>query len=81
MEDIKELLATLHIELGKQLLTQIQSGQIDPRILKEARDFLKDNSISYDPELKDEHMERLKESVIEIEGIDFEDSERFKMVQ
>lgn len=81
MEDMKELLGALHLELGKNLLTQIKTGQVDPRILKEARDFLKDNSISYDPELKDEHMERLKESVIEIEGIDFEDSERFKMVQ
>jgi hypothetical protein len=81
MDDMKKLLEEIHLELGKSLLSQIKAGAVDARLLKEARDFLKDNSITYDPALKDKHMDQLKESVIEIEGIDFADSEKFKMVR
>ena len=78
--ELQELLGELHLELGKNLLEKVKNGEMDARLLKEAREYLKDNDIKYDTELKDKHIEQLAESVIEIEGLDQETVEGFKMV-
>ncbi len=77
--DMKELLADLHLELAKNLLEKVRNGEMDARLLKEARDFLKDNNIQYDEALQDSHMENLKSTVIEIPGMPQEIVEGFKI--
>lgn len=81
MDAMTKLLGELHLAVGKDLLEKIKNGQADDKILNSAAKFLKDNDIKYDIELKDKHIEQLKDAVIEIDDIAFEDSERFKMVQ
>jgi hypothetical protein len=39
-------LTDLHDVVGSALLEAIKSGDIDPRLIKEAREFLKDNNIN-----------------------------------
>ena len=80
MTEMEKLLGELHLELGKELLNQIKNGGMDARVLKEARDFLKDNKITYDPALSDKHIKQLEESVIEIEGLSSDIMEGFKRV-
>ena len=78
--ELQELLGELHLELGKNLLEKVKNGEMDARLLREARGFLQDNDIKYDPALQDKHIEQLQKSVIEIEGLDQETVEGFKMV-
>ena len=81
MDDLGKLLGELHLAVGKDFLEKIQRGESDPALLREASKFLKDNDIKYDVDLKDEHIEQLREAVIEIEDIPFEQSERFKIAK
>ena len=50
---LNELLAELHMAVGERLLDALGAGEggddLDPRIIKEAREFLKDNHITAEP--------------------------------
>jgi len=81
MDNLGKLLGELHLAVGKDFLEKIQTGQADASVLREASKFLKDNDIKYDVDLNDKHITQLRDAVIEIEDIPFEQSERFKMVQ
>ena len=46
---LEKILANLHEELALQLLARIQEEGVNASILKEAREFLKDNGINNIP--------------------------------
>lgn len=80
MDELGKLLGELHLKTAKSMLEKVERGEVDDKMLRVISQFLKENEIVYDKDLKDEHVERLASSVIEIEGIALEDSERFKRV-
>ena len=67
MSDIAELLAELQEETVRALIESIKNGDLDPRMLKEAREFLKDNDIKSEPE-HDEQLSKLEGAFMEIDG-------------
>jgi len=61
-----ETLTDLHGVVGEALLTAIKSGDIDPRLIKEAREFLKDNNINSNVQ-DDQNLRELANNEIELD--------------
>ena len=78
--EMSELLAKLHEAVGTDLLDKIEGGIADDKILDKAIKFLQNNDITYDKSLDDDKIDRLQNSVIEIEGLDPDIMEGFKKV-
>ena len=78
--EMSELLAKLHEAVGTDLLEKIEGGIADDKILDKAIKFLQNNDITYDKSLDDDKIDRLQNSVIEIEGLDPDIMEGFKKV-
>lgn len=53
-------LAALHSELAKAFMARIMSGEASPADMNAARQFLKDNSITCDPDNNPELQELVK---------------------
>lgn len=47
--ELDTLVDLLHTELAKELLARIRSGEAPAAVLKEAREFLKDNGVQANP--------------------------------
>lgn len=63
---LKELFSNLHIAVGERLLDALSAAELDPRILKEAREYLKDNHVTSNP--RNATTSRVREALADLDS-------------